>query len=170
MLYVPVDPPLMIFTGSPDFLRQIAALAHARQHLHRTLSPALESLGVRRAAGVCHEALKLHVFGRRHFLRQFQRRLPAVDALPRHTRKHRHRDPQPWHCAPPPPLPPSPPPAAIVGHEHEGRIFLREQHGSLDVVDARRLLGPQHTFDARVREQFRLGDRGDVRPMAPCAI
>ena len=52
----------------------------------------------------------------------------------------------------------------IIRHEHEGGVLLREQHSPLDVVDADRLLGPQHALDARTREQLSLGDGGDGQP------
>src|SRR5262249_61659081 len=46
----------------------------------------------------------------------------------------------------------------IIHHEHEGGILLGQRHRPLNVVDADRLLDPQHTFDPSPREQLSLGD------------
>ena len=84
----------MMFTGKPGLLGQIRALAHARQHLHRFLFPVLEALGVRSASRVGHEAFERACACEEDtFCASSSAGLPAVDALPRHAREHRHRDP-----------------------------------------------------------------------------
>ena len=112
-----------------------------------------------RAAGIRHEALEGHSFRGRHLLRQFDSGLAVRDPLARHAGKYRDRDLESCVGRPGSLLDPIDH-LRVIHHEHERRIAFGERHGTRDIVDAGRLLGPQYVLNAGAGHQFRLRHGG----------